>query len=90
VKLLLSIDRSKGVAVAKTTVDIAISKFKSRPDCIVGLDVSGYMMQSNLTDYFPLLHQARSVGLKLSVHTAEVNNDEETEAIILFKPDRIG
>ena len=24
------------------------------------------------------------------VHTAEVRNDEETKAIILFKPDRIG
>jgi len=79
------------------------------------LDVSGFMMNSDLKDYFPLLNEARKflklTGLNLKkksnfvyhilsflnsyctlriVHTAEVRNDQETEAIIIFKPDRIG
>jgi len=36
VKLLLSIDRSKGIALARTTVDIAAKFHKLRPDLIVG------------------------------------------------------
>lgn len=36
VKLLLSIDRSKGIAVARTIVDIADKFHKLRPDLIVG------------------------------------------------------
>ncbi|XP_046635221.1 adenosine deaminase-like protein [Daphnia pulicaria] len=90
VKLLLSIDRSRGVEIAKKIVDLTISLGHARKDVVIGLDVSGNMAQSNVTDYFPLLHKIKEAGLKLTVHTAEIRNDAETEAILRLKPDRIG
>ncbi|XP_057369753.1 adenosine deaminase-like protein isoform X1 [Daphnia carinata] len=90
VKLLLSIDRSKGFDIAKQIVDLTISLGHTRNDVVVGLDVSGNMANSDITDYFPLLYKIKDAGLKLTVHTAEVRNDAEAEAILRLKPDRIG
>jgi len=90
VKLLPSIDRSKGLKIAQQVVDLTISFHQSRPDVIVGLDVSGNMTTSNIDDFFPLLTRVRNSGLKLAIHTAEIHDDVETEAILRFKPDRIG
>lgn len=90
VKLLLSIDRSKGFDTAKKIVDLTISLGHTRNDVVVGLDVSGNMADSDITDYFPLLFKIKDAGLKLTVHTAEVRNDAEAEAILRLKPDRIG
>lgn len=36
------------------------------------------------------LEVAREGGLKLTVHTAEIDNDPETSDIIDFRPDRLG
>ena len=66
VKLLLSIDRSRGVDVAKQIVDLTISLGHARNDVVVGLDVSGNMAMSNITDYFPLLQKVKDAGLKLT------------------------
>ena len=66
VKLLPSIDRSKGLEMAQQIVDLAISYSHSRPDVIVGLDVSGNMTTSKIVDFFPILIKARDSGLKLA------------------------
>jgi len=76
--------------MAQQVTDLAIHYSHTRPDIIVGLDVSGNMMTSKIDDFFPLLLRARNSGLKLAIHTAEVHNDLETEAVLNFKPDRIG
>jgi len=76
--------------MAQQVADLAIRYNRSRPDIVVGLDVSGNMMTSKIDDFFPLLSKVRNSGLKLAIHTAEVHNDVETEAILRFKPDRIG
>ena len=66
VKLLPSIDRSKGLEMAQQVTDLAIHYSHTRPDIIVGLDVSGNMMTSKIDDFFPLLLRARNSGLKLA------------------------
>ena len=90
VKLLPSIDRSRGLTVAERIVDLTLRYAQKRPDVVVGLDVSGNMTTSNIQEFFPLLEKVRHAGLKLAVHTAEIHNDVETEAILRFRPDRIG
>lgn len=72
VKLLLSIDRSKGVDIAKQIVDLAISLGRTRNDVVVGLDVSGNMNNSDVTDYFPLLYKIKDAGLKLTGTATQV------------------
>ncbi len=65
-KLLLSIDRSKGLEIAQQVVEVTIQYAKQRPDLIIGLDVSGNMVDSKILDFFPLLNKVRQSGLKLS------------------------
>ena len=57
VKLLPSIDRSRGLDVARQVVDLTLSYALLRPDIVVGLDVSGKMTTSDLADFIPLLDQ---------------------------------
>ena len=45
----------------------------------------------NLVDYVGILKEARSRGLKSSVHLAEIPNRDEVETFLnAFLPDRIG
>lgn len=76
VKLLLSIDRSKGFDTAKKIVDLTISLGHTRNDVVVGLDVSGNMADSDITDYFPLLFKIKDAGLKL---TGNIYTEKETQ-----------
>lgn len=66
VKLLVSIDRSRGIETAHEIVNLAVNYASRRSDVVVGLDVSGNMIGSDIVDYFPLLEKARKAGLKLS------------------------
>lgn len=66
VKLLVSIDRSQGLSKAESVVNLAIALKDERPDVVVGLDVSGYMLNSEIAEFFPFLTKAREAGLKLT------------------------
>lgn len=67
VKLLLSVDRSKGLEFAKQVIDLTIDYgVHKRSDVVVGLDVSGNMTGSNLVEFFPLLGKVKQAGLNLT------------------------
>lgn len=66
VKLLLSIDRSKELEIARKVVDLTILYGQRRSDVIVGLDVSGNMANSNITGFFPYIEKIRTAGLKIT------------------------
>ncbi|XP_068237629.1 adenosine deaminase-like protein isoform X2 [Palaemon carinicauda] len=93
VRLLLSIDRARGVGDAWDTLKIA-KKYKNTnkyKDLVCGLDVSGNPNAGNLCEYLPVLQEAKESGFKLAVHLAEIPNDSETLAILKSKlVDRIG
>ena len=56
-----------------------------------GIDVSGDPSVGNLLDYVVVLERARSRGLKVAVHLAEIPNVEEVGSFLnAFLPDRIG
>lgn len=63
---MISVDRSKGLAAAEQNVYLAIALKNERPDIVAGLDVSGYMLNSDIEEYFPLLSKAREKGLKIT------------------------
>jgi len=91
VRLLVSIDRRKGVDDARDSLDLAQEFRREYGDIIVGLDVSGDPVVGNILDYVEVLEEARRRGLKVSVHLAEVPNEKEVEAFLTaFLPDRIG
>lgn len=91
VRLLVSIDRRKGVQDALDTLEI-VEEFKGVfGPLIVGIDVSGDPAVGNLVDYVGVLNEARSRGLKSSVHLAEIPNRDEVQTFLnAFLPDRIG
>ena len=58
---------------------------------IVGIEVSGDPRSGDFNNFVEGLQRAKDAGLKISVHTAEVESQmKETIDIINFKPHRLG
>ncbi|XP_066996474.2 adenosine deaminase-like protein [Anabrus simplex] len=90
VKLIVSLDRRQGKQVAEENLDLVLNVRHQYPDIIVGTDLSGDPNKGNIDDYLPVLERARSLGLKLAVHCAEIPNQEEVMKILQLKPERLG
>jgi adenosine deaminase len=88
-RLLLSIDRSASLEQAMDTVEIA-HKYADRG--VIGIDFSGNPHRNSFETFLPAFVKARSYGLKVTVHTAEIANvEDETNMIICdFQADRLG
>ncbi|KAK0396113.1 hypothetical protein QR680_001568 [Steinernema hermaphroditum] len=90
VKVLLSIDRSRGLKDAQDTVELLKQFVQKGESLIIGVDLSGNPKVDG-RQYLPLLTTVREMGLKITLHLAELSNYiEELDALIAFKPDRIG
>lgn len=89
-KVIVSVDRRSDADRASKTIDLAIRAHKQYPDIVVGVDLSGDPTAGKFEDFSPLLEKARSAGLKVVVHAAEVVNPTEVEQILAFKPERLG
>lgn len=87
VRLLLSINRTGSKEEAEDTVNLAAA-YMARG--VVGIDLSGDPSKGSPDNFLPALARARSLGLKLSVHLAELDRPQDTEALLTSLPDRIG
>ncbi|SJX60637.1 related to adenosine deaminase [Sporisorium reilianum f. sp. reilianum] len=87
VRVLLSIDRARHTpADADAIVDLALSHPR-----IVGIDLSGDPTHGDFETFLPALTRARSLGLSVTLHAAEVRNtDTEMSAMLNYAPDRFG
>ncbi|XP_039948319.1 adenosine deaminase-like protein [Bactrocera tryoni] len=90
VNLLLSIDRSKSVAEAEETVNIALQLKNTYKDIISGIDFSGNPKLGNFMHFIPVLEKARKNNLKLALHCAEIHNPAEIDQMIKFGMERCG
>ncbi|TYZ67443.1 hypothetical protein PybrP1_011001 [[Pythium] brassicae (nom. inval.)] len=91
VRLLLSINRNQPLAVAEETLRLAL-EWRRKSALVVGLDLSGHSERPNseFHRFEHLLEQARAGGLKLALHFAEHFDDDESERMLTFRPDRLG
>lgn len=64
-RLIVSIDRKLKQAAVKEITDIAIEFYKSHPDVVVGLELSGNPSVGKFCDFEPSLKRARDHGLKV-------------------------
>lgn len=69
VRLLLSIDRREDAAAAMATVQLAA---ELQPQGVDGIDLSGNPTIGSWATWEPALKHARELGLRLTVHAAEV------------------
>ncbi|XP_041366810.1 adenosine deaminase-like protein isoform X1 [Gigantopelta aegis] len=91
VRILISIDRRKGVNVARQTVSLADRYLHDSDGVVVGIDFSGDPRVGDATDYIPVFQSAHEKGLKLALHLAEIPNFEETLNVLKqCHCDRIG
>ena len=65
--LLLSIDRREDAAAAQETVALAAELG------VLGIDLSGNPTVGQWATWEPALHQARRLGLKITLHAGEVS-----------------
>lgn len=91
VKLIPSIDRSKGVQVAEENVELTKKIREKYPDLIVGIDLSGNPENTAFGDFRKALQAARDCGLKLALHCAETAGSvSENLEMLEFGMNRMG
>ncbi|KAL7645511.1 UNVERIFIED_CONTAM: hypothetical protein RMT77_003897 [Armadillidium vulgare] len=96
VRILISVDRSRGVQDAWDTLKI-VKELRNNvvyEKYIRGIDVSGNPSKESLLEYLPILREARKMELKLAVHLLElcesVAYEEAAEIFSEGLVDRIG
>ncbi|KAF8676871.1 AMP deaminase [Rhizoctonia solani] len=84
---ILSVDRRMSRTEADEVVDIAI-QMKSEGRRVVGVDLCGSPLASDVTVFGPPLARAREAGLGLTLHIAETaqNSTEETMSLLDLLP----
>ncbi|KAH7324945.1 adenosine deaminase [Stachybotrys elegans] len=88
--LILSVDRRNTLEQAMQTVELAV-KFKDRG--VVGVDLCGNPLKGDVSIFRPAFEKARSAGLKITLHFAEVpesSTQEELRTLLSYEPDRLG
>jgi len=56
----------------------------------VGIDFSGNPFKGTFKEFRPAFELARANNLSITMHCAEIDNTEDSKAILDFRPDRIG
>ncbi|KAF5403473.1 Adenosine deaminase [Paragonimus heterotremus] len=91
-RLLLSIDRARGLDDARATVDLLFESVQHWPNFILGVELSGNPAANSLVDFGDLLNKVKEQNLHTSVHFAELPGRDEEWLTFLERhvPDRIG
>ncbi|KFB44391.1 AGAP005158-PA-like protein [Anopheles sinensis] len=90
VKLLPSIDRSKGIIEAEESVALAIELDAFYPGLMAGFDLSGNPFGTKFADFVPPLQKARKHGFRMALHCGEFEDAQEVKEMLEFGVDRIG
>ena len=85
VKLILSVDRGRGLDAAWETLAIA-RNFQGQ---VVGLDFGGNPFKGKFSTFRNFFEKAREY-FPCTIHAAEILDEKDTDCILNFRPDRLG
>lgn len=88
VKLLLCIDRRHSNIINEEDLSLIIEMKETYPDIVKGIDLCGNPNEGCFDRI--IFEKAKQSGLLVTLHCAEIENNEETIEMLHFKPDRIG
>lgn len=89
-KLIPSIDRSKGLREAEENVALVLELAKIYPEIIKAMDLSGAAFGTRFSEFKGFLRKAQANGLKIALHCGEFDDDDEVREMLEFGTDRIG
>jgi adenosine deaminase len=97
-RLILSLNRAAPLDDAVSTVDVArgllaLPESHRFHGLLVGVELSGNPARSRFSLFVPLLQSVRSefgTRLPISLHFAELPDDDEADAMLQFRPERLG
>ncbi|GJJ08668.1 hypothetical protein Clacol_002887 [Clathrus columnatus] len=89
--LIVSIDRRMSLRDLTECVDLSIA-LKEVGRRIVGIDLCGDPLASDMNDFRHHFLRAKEAGLKITLHIAETpkNTEEDTLTLLSFGPSRLG
>ncbi|XP_072021993.1 N6-Methyl-AMP deaminase-like isoform X2 [Amphiura filiformis] len=91
VRFILAIDRRNSLEAAEETIQLAEDYRAKSGGVVVGVDLSGDPKVGDARQLIPLLQKARTAGLRLALHIAEIPDQEaESLALLNIPTDRIG
>ena len=67
-----------------------IEKIDPNHQFITGIDLGGDPRRGKFNDLLEVFDRVKKMGLKLTIHSPEVESKEETTQIVNYKPNRIG
>lgn len=90
VQLLLSINRSESSIEAMDTVELALELSAEEGSRVVGVDLGGNPAVGCWEHWLGALEKARAGGLGVTLHCAEVWNEDESAKMVAWRPGRLG
>lgn len=91
VRYISSINRSAPAECAVEAVNLAIKYKEEGEQYLVGVELSGDPRTGRFSDFKEALTLAKTAGLKVSLHCAELpEQNVETPEMLDFQPDRLG
>eukprot|EP00922_Rhytidocystis_sp_ex-Travisia-forbesii_P022286 GHVS01032649.1.p1 GENE.GHVS01032649.1~~GHVS01032649.1.p1 ORF type:complete len:342 (+),score=67.52 GHVS01032649.1:24-1028(+) len=92
-RIIISLNRERLLGSASTSQEVEqiLKVAKHFPGMVVGVDIAGNPRKGDIREALQMFSQLLPKhNLKLTVHTAEVENSAEVDAILAAKPNRIG
>ncbi|TPX35664.1 hypothetical protein SmJEL517_g01949 [Synchytrium microbalum] len=87
VRVILTIDRKAGLDDALDTIQLA-AKYMS--EGVVGIDLAGDPFADHYQTYSQAIKNAKSYGLKVTIHFCEIEGTEDESILMLQDADRLG
>lgn len=88
-RLLVSIDRSKGLNDALDMLDV-FAKFRDSP-FVVGVDFSGNPQVLSFREYDAIFKRLKEMSVLFTIHIGEIPNDPDLEYVLKdIRPHRVG